>query len=515
MNTNILITTPIYYVNSSPHIGHAYTNIIAGALKRFYTLNHHKTYLLTGTDEHGQKIEESAKKSNLSIQEFIDLYSQEFKKLAIELNIQYDDFIRTSEEKHKIIVSLIWQILQQKDYIYLGQYSGWYSMRDEAFYSEDELINGKAPTGAEVVWHEEESYFFKLAKFQDKLLQFYQDHPEFIQPSSRTNEIINFVKNGLQDLCISRKNFTHGIKVPGNNTHVIYVWIDALANYISALGFGQENSEKFKQFWPQSSESKISQVIHVIGKDIIRFHAIYWPALLFALDLQPPSNLLVHGWWLNQGEKISKSLGNVIDPFQLMQQFDQEYINYFFLSETNLASDGNYDQQKFVQKINADLVNNIGNLISRVTNMTQNYLQGIIELNQSNELYHLQEKPKQQKFWHEFNELIKEFKLNTASQEITKFSSELNLLIDQYQPWKIIKNHPANLDQIKNLLYTCLQGIKLILIALYIYMPNKSIKILCLLLNYQSLKTQELKLLAQQDLNYQNICKINEFNRLS
>lgn len=271
-------------------------------------------FFLSGTDEHGQKVEQSAAKMNMPPQEFVDSVSVNFKDLLELLNISNDAFIRTTEDRHKKSVQYLWNVMVEKGYIYLGNYEGWYSVRDECFYNESELVDGKAPTGADVEWvAKEESYFFKLSEFQDKLLQFYEDNPDFIAPESRRNEVVSFVKGGLRDLSISRTSFEWGVKVPNDDGHVMYVWIDALTNYISALGYPSEDPEsKYSKFWPAA--------IHVVGKDILRFHAVYWPAMLMAADLPLPKRLFAHGWWTKDGQKISKSLGNVIDPVDLVEK---------------------------------------------------------------------------------------------------------------------------------------------------------------------------------------------------
>lgn len=310
------ITTPIYYVNDKPHIGHAYTSIACDVLARFMRLSGRDVFFLSGTDEHGQKVEQSAANRQQSPQEFVDELSVAFSDLLTLLNISNDAFIRTTDEAHKASVQHLWKTLTEKDQIYLGQYEGWYSVRDECFYTESELVDGKAPTGAEVAWvAKEESYFFKLSEYQDKLLEFYEANPDFMAPESRRNEVLSFVKGGLRDLSISRTSFSWGVPVPGDDQHVMYVWIDALTNYISALGYPNKSDgdeSKFDQFWPAA--------VHIVGKDILRFHAVYWPAMLMAAGLPLPKRLFAHGWWTKEGQKISKSLGNVIDPVELCEK---------------------------------------------------------------------------------------------------------------------------------------------------------------------------------------------------
>ena len=314
---NFYITSPIYYVNDVPHIGHAYTSIACDAVARFKRLEDHNVFFLTGTDEHGQKVEKSALARGKNPREFCNEVSQKFRELAVLLNLSNDDFIRTTEERHKKCAQKFWEILEKNGWIYKDIYEGWYAVRDEAFYAKDELINGKAPSGAEVAWHKEESYFFKLSAFQEKLLTLYEAAPDFIRPQSRFNEVVSFVKSGLKDLSISRTSFSWGIPVPETTKHeargtkhVMYVWLDALTNYLSALGFPDEKNQLYQNFWVNAADSPI----HMVGKDIVRFHAVYWPAFLMAANLNIPHSIYAHGWWTNEGQKISKSVGNVIYP---------------------------------------------------------------------------------------------------------------------------------------------------------------------------------------------------------
>ena len=463
---NCLVTTPIYYVNGAPHIGHAYTNMVASCIVEWKKLQSPNVFFLTGTDEHGQKVETTAKNVKMSVEDFANQNSKIFRDLANFLKIKYDDFIRTTEDRHKKAVQILWQILEKNGYIYLGSYEGWYAMRDEAFYDEGELINGKAPTGADVEWHKEESYFFKLSEFQDKLLNFYYENPAFILPANRFDEVINFVKGGLKDLSISRTSFKWGIPVPKNDKHVIYVWIDALTNYISALGFAGNTAihdEKYKNFWENGEK------IHVIGKDILRFHAVYWPAMLMAADLPLPNQLIAHGWWIKDGEKISKSLGNIIDPFELGEKFGSDYRRYFFLTECGLNTDGNYTAGRFAEKINGDLVNNFGNLLSRTTNMAVQYFSGNLE-KKDGEIY---DKffESEENFVKTFTILMDEYKFHAAANEIFRFSGMINQFIDQYKPWALAKN--CNIGLLNDVLYLAIHGIKTILTCLKPFIPQK------------------------------------------
>ena len=305
------LTTPIYYVNDAPHIGHAYTTLACDVLARFKRLDGYDVFFLTGTDEHGQKVEKSAAAAGIDPQRFTDEVSQNFRDLADFMNYSHDEFIRTTEERHFKASQALWTALQENGHIYLDTYSGWYAVRDEAFYAEEELTEGPdgkkiAPSGAECEWVEEPSYFFDLSKWQEPLLKFYDENPDFIAPPSRRNEVISFVRGGMHDLSISRTSFGWGVDVPDDEKHIMYVWLDALTNYITALDFPEKDAELYEKFWPAD--------LHMVGKDILRFHAVYWPAFLMGAGLKPPRRIFAHGWWTNEGEKISKSLGNVIDP---------------------------------------------------------------------------------------------------------------------------------------------------------------------------------------------------------
>jgi len=360
------ITTPIYYVNDAPHIGHAYTTLACDVLARFMRLDGRRVKFLTGTDEHGQKVEKSAQAAGMDPQAFTDQVSQNFRDLAKVMNFSNDDFIRTTEERHIRSCQALWTRLKERGEIYLGSYAGWYAVRDEAFYSEDELTTGpdgkkRAPSGAEVEWVEEPSYFFRLSKWQQPLLDFYEKHPDFIAPESRRNEVLSFVRGGLNDLSVSRTTFKWGIPVPDDPGHIMYVWLDALTNYITAAGFPDTDSESFRTFWPAD--------LHMVGKDILRFHAVYWPAFLMAAGLEPPRRVFAHGWWTNEGQKISKSLGNVIDPLRLVEKYGLDPVRYFLLREVPFGNDGDFSHRAMVHRMNGDLANDFGNLAQRVLSM--------------------------------------------------------------------------------------------------------------------------------------------------
>ncbi|MEA2781871.1 MAG: methionyl-tRNA synthetase [Rhodospirillaceae bacterium] len=360
------LTTPIYYVNDAPHIGHAYTTLACDVLARFMRLDGREVLFLTGTDEHGQKVEKSAAAAGMPPKAFTDKVSQNFRDLARDMKFSNDDFIRTTEPRHIRACQALWQRLIERDQIYLGKYAGWYAVRDEAYYAEDELTTGPsgkkiAPSGAEVEWVEEPSYFFRLSAWQDRLLAFYDANPDFVAPESRRNEVRSFVRGGLKDLSVSRTSFKWGVPVPNDPAHIMYVWLDALTNYITAAGFPDIESETYRKFWPAD--------LHMVGKDILRFHAVYWPAFLMAADLAPPHRVFAHGWWTNEGQKISKSVGNIIDPLQLIERYGLDAVRYFLLREIPFGGDGDFSHRAMVNRMNGDLANDFGNLAQRVLSM--------------------------------------------------------------------------------------------------------------------------------------------------
>ncbi len=360
------VTTPIYYVNDVPHLGHAYTTIACDAIARFMRLDGRNVMFLTGTDEHGQKVAHSAEAASKDPQAFTDQVSQRFRKLAEVLRASNDDFIRTTEPRHKAASQAIWRALVDSGDIYLGSYSGWYSVRDEAYFAESELIAGPdggkvAPTGAPVEWVEEPSYFFRLSRWQQPLIDLYTRQPDFILPETRRNEVMSFVKGGLQDLSVSRTSFRWGVPVPGDDAHVMYVWLDALTNYLTAVGYPDTKNQAYQTFWPAN--------VHVVGKDIVRFHAVYWPAFLMAAGLEPPQRVFAHGWWTVEGQKMSKSLGNVVEPFDLVETYGLDQVRYFLLREVPFGNDGDFSRQALINRINHDLANDFGNLAQRVLSM--------------------------------------------------------------------------------------------------------------------------------------------------
>ncbi len=360
------ITTAISYPNGPPHIGHAYEAIATDAIARFMRLDGYDVYFLTGTDEHGQKIQQTAAREGLTPRQLLDRNVPRYEAMAKRLNLSNDDFIHTTEDRHHRSSEEIWRRMEKNGDIYLGKYAGWYSVRDEAYYAEDETHlkeDGKrlaTKTGTPVEWVEEESYFFRLSAYQDKLLELYA-RPNYVLPKERLNEVASFVRGGLQDLSISRTTFDWGVRVPGSDGHVMYVWVDALTNYITGVGFPDDNSDMFKRYWPAA--------LHVIGKDIVRFHAVYWPAFLLSAGLEAPQHIYSHGFLFNRGEKMSKSVGNVIDPFALCDAYGVDQLRYFFLREVPFGQDGNYSHEAIVNRINADLANDLGNLAQRSLSM--------------------------------------------------------------------------------------------------------------------------------------------------
>jgi methionyl-tRNA synthetase len=369
------ITTAISYPNGPPHIGHAYEVIATDAIARFMRLDGYDVYFLTGTDEHGQKIEQTAAKEGLTARQLLDRNVPRFRAMVERLNCSNDDFIRTTEERHYKSSIGIWEKMAEAGDIYLSKYAGWYSVRDEAFYAEKETTVGedkirRGPTGTPVEWVEEESYFFRLSRYQDKLLNLYARHPDFVLPKERMNEVASFVRGGLQDLSISRTTFGWGIPVPGAQKHIMYVWVDALTNYITAVGYPDTNSEKFRRYWPAD--------LHVIGKDIVRFHAVYWPAFLMSAGVEVPRRIFSHGFLFNRGEKMSKSVGNVIDPFALADAYGVDPLRYFFLREVPFGQDGNYSHEAIVARLNADLANDLGNLAQRSLTMAARQFGGVL-----------------------------------------------------------------------------------------------------------------------------------------
>jgi len=471
MDKTFYITTPIYYPSAKPHMGHAYSSIVADFFARFKTIDNFDVHFLTGTDEHGLKIQRSAEKAGLAPQVFCDNISKTFKELSKTLNLSNTDFIRTTEKRHKKTVQHLWNMLIKNDDIYLSNYSGWYSVSDEAFYNDDEIeeIEGKKiaiSSKSAVEWIEEESYFFRLSKWEKPLLDLYNSNPDFIAPKSRKNEIISFVKSGLKDLSISRKTFSWGIPVPNNKDHVIYVWLDALTNYLSALNYPDTKSDLFKKYWPAS--------IHLIGKDIIRFHAVYWPAFLLAAKISLPLKIYGHGWILSGDEKMSKSKGNILDPLEIINKYSLDSLRYYLIKEVSFGNDGNISQEKLEDCINSDLANNYGNLCQRVVSFAIKNCEGKI--------------PYKIKFQNDDLEILNRYKDNLDKIRVKIDKQDINYYIDyiinslfeankyfnDQEPWKK-KNDPLRLNTI---VYTTLEIVRKISFLLYPIIPESSLKAL-------------------------------------
>ena len=489
---NFYVTSPIYYVNDVPHIGHAYTSLACDVIARAKRLEGYNVHFLTGTDEHGQKVEKSALLREKTPQQFCDEISLKFRELADFMGYSYNDFIRTTEDRHKKTAQVFWQKLEQNGWIYKDVYEGWYALRDEAFYAEDELVDGKAPTGAEVQWHKEESYFFKLSAFEKNLLALYDAVPDFIQPDSKRNEVVSFVKSGLKDLSISRTSFKWGVPVPSDEKHIMYVWLDALTNYISALNFANDDKKLYQDFWCNTSGSPI----HIVGKDILRFHCVYWPAFLMAAELPLPNRVFAHGWWTNSGQKISKSLGNVIDPYKEIEWLESfkykevdgeknisqviavDYFRYFLMKEVPFGNDGDYSRTSLINRVNAELANNIGNLVQRSLSMVIKNCDGLV--------------PSCEVVQDSKNEIVEAIKcdidnlaFNQALEKIIELSNQANKYFNDQAPWVLKKEN--KIEQMNEVLYKTVENIRLIAILLLPFIPNSANKILDLI----NVSTQE------------------------
>ena len=471
MKNNYYITTPIYYPSAKPHMGHAYSSIVADFFARFKRISEHNVFFLTGTDEHGQKIQRAALEAKKDPLDFCNEISSNFKDLSAILNLSNDDFIRTTEKRHKMAVENLWNILEKKNEIYLSKYSGWYSVSDEAFYSENEIedkdnVKINKLSGSKVEWVEEESFFFKLSNWEKKLLDYYDKNPEFIRPESRRNEVISFVKGGLKDLSVSRKSITWGINVPSQKDHIIYVWLDALTNYLSALDYPNIDTDKYKNFWPAS--------VHIIGKDILRFHAVYWPAFLLAANLPLPKTIYGHGWILSNEEKMSKSKGNILDPLEIIDKYGLDPLRFYLLKEVSFGNDGNISKEKLENCINSDLANNYGNLCQRVISFNEKNLN--LEI------------PKNIKFNNEDLNLLNKFKENHSKienainkQDINFYMNFLmetlfaaNKYFNDQEPW----NKKNDLVRLNTIIYVSLELIRKISILMYPIIPETSLKAL-------------------------------------
>ena len=464
------ITTPIYYPNSNLHIGNTYTSIIADVLKRYKNLKGYDAYLTTGTDEHGQKIMRSAINAGKSPKEFVDKIAEETIELWKKLEIDYDCFIRSTEAQHEEDVKNIFTKLYEKGDIYKGEYKGYYCTPCEAFWTEAQLVDGKCPDcGRDVEYQEEETYFFRLSKYEDKLKELFKNHPEFLEPQFRQKEMLNnFIEKGLTDLSVTRNSFDWGVDVPFDNKHVVYVWIDALSCYLSAIGYG-DDKEKFNKYWPAS--------VHLIGKDIVRFHTIIWPALLMALDLPLPEKVFAHGWILFDNDKMSKSKGNIMYPEPLCELYGVDALKYFVLREFNFGSDGNFSSRKFMERYNSDLVNDLGNLLSRTTSMIDKYNGGIIAKGSVSEDVDNQLKALAKETYHNFVSQMDAFKFNDALQSLWTFIRRANKYVDETEPW-ILGRDEANKERLNTVLYNLAESLRIVAQLIEPVMKNTSKEIL-------------------------------------
>ncbi|ENN93614.1 methionine--tRNA ligase [Bartonella bovis] len=472
MRDTYYITTPIFYPNGAPHIGHAYNAIASDALARFQRLDGKDVFFLSGTDEHGLKMQQAAEALNMAPQQLADRNSAIFQKMLTVLNCSNDDFIRTTEERHCRTCQAIWKKMEANGDIYLDRYAGWYSVRQESYYEDKDTqigqdgVRREKELGSPVEWNEEESYFFRLSRYEKALLKHYEQCPDFIGPSERRNEIVSFIKSGLKDISISRTNFNWGIGVPNNSKHVMYVWVDALTNYLTAIDFFNETSDK-RRFWSAST--------HIIGKDIIRFHAVYWPAFLMSAGIELPKRIFAHGFLLNRGTKMSKSVGNIVDPFEIINRYGLDQVRYFFLREVPFGQDGSYNHENFVNRINADLVNDLGNLAQRSLSMIQKNCDTKI--------------PAPTAFLTQDKQLLEQSLqiIEVARQAMSRQAPHLalsaifsvvanaNRYFASEEPWSLCKSNP---ERFFTVLYVTLEVLRRIGITLLPFIPQSATKLL-------------------------------------
>ncbi len=471
MKPKYYLTTPIFYVNGAPHIGHAYTMIAADVLARFKRLDGFDVHLLTGTDEHGQKVEKAALDAGRDPQAFTDQISSTFKDIAASVAMTHDDFIRTTEPRHKRASQALWERLKAKGHLYLGGYEGWYAVRDEAFYDEGETTlrpdgTRLAPTGAPVEWVTEPSYFFRMSAFQERLLAHIEANPDFIAPTARRNEVLGFLRQPLTDLSISRTSFTWGIPVPGDDAHVMYVWLDALTNYITAVGYPDEDAALWR-FWPAD--------LHIVGKDILRFHAVIWPTLLMAAELPLPRRIYAHGWWTIEGEKMSKSLGNVIDPRELVQTFGLDALRYFVLREVPFGNDGDYSRRALLSRLNVELANDLGNLAQRSLSLIARNCEarlpgrGVITEDDTTLLAAAEALPGLMRA------SLDRQAFGEALEDVWKVIRAANSYIDRQAPWALRKTDPVRMEMVLRVLADVLRYVATVLQP---FMPDSMARML-------------------------------------
>lgn len=470
MKDTFYITTPIYYPSANFHIGHCYTTIVADAIARYKRLMGYQVFFQTGTDEHGQKIERKAKEQNVTPKEYVDHIVDDAKDLWKSLNISYDYFLRTTDEKHVKIVQKIFKKLYDQGDIYKGEYEGLYCTPCESFWTETQLVDSKCPDcGRDVELVKEESYFFRLSKYQGRLVEYIETHPEFIQPVSRKNEMLNnFIKPGLSDLCVSRTSFKWGIPVDFDPEHVVYVWLDALTNYITSLGYGTQDDSLFQTFWPAD--------LHIVGKEITRFHTIIWPALLMALDLPLPKQVFGHGWLVINGDKISKSLGNYQDPREYIEAYGVDAVRYFVLREVPFGNDGNFSTTAMIQRTNSDLANTLGNLLNRTISMVHKYFDGVVPAPSDVRVEDQELIQMALELSSKVDIKMNQLKVGEALEEIFDLLRRCNKYIDETTPWILAKD-PSQKDRLGTVLYHLLEAIRFSAILLQPFLPDTTDKI--------------------------------------